>query len=61
MRVSELNANYGESTPAVLQEKPPEFYQKKMIGQQIHLILTPFKTYGASSTKLHTEIRSPRR
>ena len=26
-----------------------------------HLTLTPLKTYGASSTKLHTEIRSLRR
>ena len=34
---------------------------KKMSGQQIHLTLTPLKTYGASSTKLHTEIRSLRR
>ena len=37
---------------------------KKMNGQQIHLILTPLRTYmygGASLTKMHTEIRSLRR
>ena len=34
---------------------------KKMSGRQIHLILTPLKTYGISSTKLHTEIPSLRR
>ena len=34
---------------------------KTMSGQQIYLILPPLKTYGVSSTKLHTEIRSLRR
>ena len=42
-------SSYGESSG------PRETYwllSKKMSGQQIHLILTPLKPYGASSTKL---------
>ena len=31
---------------------------KKMNCLQIHLMLAPLRTYGASLTKLHTEIRS---
>ena len=41
--------------------KTSRILSKKMNGQQIHLILTPLKTYGESLTKLHTEIRSLRR
>ena len=47
---------YGESNPAVVQEKPPKMFSKTINGRQIHLILTQLKTYGASSTKMRTKV-----